>query len=243
MKTASACLWDGKDLPAYSAGKYGPEDAIRLCENFRRHVPQDEGFEFLLFVDAHFLNVMQQVQRPAEMKLIPIMPSPLGGWTPVFSAFHPDFTPPGSRTVLVGLDTVIMNDPSWLWDWDHAPVGLPLDPYFPDEVCDAVVSFTHEGALLVWGEYQRACDDGSMGKDYCMGKRPSEMILLRHMRKGRGWTTFHDTGDQKKLLSYKVDVLNGGRDPSRATLVYFHGNPKVWHLDQDDLVKKEWERE
>ena len=228
-----ACLWKGDDLPHYSANKYGARDVANLARNVKRRIPEGE---LHIFVDKENLSEVQDTGAIIH----PFIGIGCGGWSHSFEAFFPDYWPePDERVLWMGLDTVIMGDPSWLYLWDESPVGLPLDPYATPQPCDAVISFDRQGAEIIWRAYQEVAVNKM--RDFLMGTNPSEMYLLRHLYKIHGWAPLEE--HPKKLLSYKQHVLCEGLDPLETDIVYFHGNPKLPDLTKGNPVRMEWEAE
>ena len=221
-----ACLWRGDDLPGYSSNKYDLGYAAKLRdmlgEQARLTLVTDFDCEEVPGIDTH------------RMKGIGV-----GGWTPVFEAFDAELWPKGNeRCVLVGLDTIITGDIGWLFEWRESDVGLPLDPYYAPEFCDAVVTYNRAGAALVMQRYLREAGAGRMNSHYTLAGRPSEMVLLRAMAKEHEWAPLE--AEPRRLLSYKQHVLKEGRDWREASVTYFHGDPKPHQLPEDDDLKKVW---
>ena len=181
----------------------------------------------------------------ADIAVVPFFGDDCGGWSRVLEAFQPKLMPlEGDRTLLVGLDTVPMGDLRWLFN-TKGPVTLPMDPLFQDEVCDAVIVFNRTGAKKVWQRYLDEKAKNGM-QDFLMAGKPSEMMLLRKMyEEGEDWTVFEES--PQRLLSYKAHVAATtgpriGRPLSleHASIVYFHGRPKLRDLPDSDPVKRGW---
>lgn len=226
------CLWKGEDLPGYSNDVYRPEHVANLAAGVRRHIPDSR---LVVLADDHYAPLID----PLPVDVIGFSGWGCGGWSNVLEAFRPGLRPPdGDRVLLVGLDTVIVGDCEWLFEWRDAPIGLPLDPYHHPEVCDAVVTFDAEGADLVWSAFLESRKDEMRG-DLFMGK-PSEMALLRRLRARYGWDTL-EPEPRGRLMSYKVHVLPDFAFDG-ASIVYFHGEPKPDELDTRNPIRREWER-
>jgi len=229
------CLWNGTDLPNYSGGVYDLTWVDRLHRNIQRRLP---GGSLTVLVDMFYWDKIVQTYGPAvPYHVIPLLELGIGGWSNVLEIFAPDLRPAeGQRHLAVGLDTVFISDPSWLFQWCAAPVGLPRDPIFTKTVCDAVISFDAEGASIVWDEFQRASD--SRMSRYLMMNRPSEMMLLRSLWDKYQWPMLEP--EPRQLLSYKCHVQKTGLCPE-TSVVYFHGRPKMIDLPQTDPIRMEWE--
>lgn len=238
-----ACLWsdDRRELPGYSGkAKWSIGVVSALVLNARRRVP---GCRFVLLVDEVWARAYDAiVTSPGggaariPDALVSFSGADCGGWSRICEVFRPDLAPrAGERNLFVGLDTVFVDDARWLFEWDHAPVGLPLDPYHAPERCDAVVSYDAEGAALVWAAYEESRDRDGMRADLYAGK-PSEMALLRRLSREHGWPPlepgFH------RLRSYKV---HGSQRVQGTTVVYFHGTPKPQDLPEGNWVRGELE--
>lgn len=236
-----AALWHDKkdELPSYSGKAAWTIGAVsKVVLNARRYIPD---CEFVLLVDDAWHDAYRSViPGPAMFDRRPGVPdcilkfsgTDVGGWSKLCEVFRPDLAPAlGERDLFIGLDTVFVGDATWLFDWNHSPVGLPLDPYHAPERCDAVVSFDRAGAELVWSAYEASRDADGMRQDHYAG-RPSEMALLRRLSKEHDWTAlepgFH------KLRSYKV---HGNERIDGTSVVYFHGTPiLIVELDRDDAM-------
>lgn len=247
MNRYYACLWDGRDLPHYSGKAYDVRYVLNLLRNIRRHDPQ--GHLTMLVDPVYWSEVRDTLGLESEHhRLAPFRGDDVGGWSRVLEIFRPDLRPDSDqRCLAVGLDTVFVDNPQWLFDWNLHPVGLPLDPYSNHHACDAVIGFSLEGAEMIWARYLKERAKNRMA-DCLFGRLPSEMVLLRHMWKENQWAPWEPK--PRKLLSYKCHVL-GFRHPKdtaprpvpmdEAIVVYFHGNPKPKDLPKDDPIRKEWE--
>lgn len=249
-------LWQGDDLPGYSANKYDLEYVARLARGVWRWCGEDA--ELVIIADDHYAPLLRAyVAERAPYHTdwrtrfrVDIMAGfGIGGWSNVLEGFRPGLQPKeGERVVMVGLDTVFVGDSSWLFDWNEAPIGLPLDPYHDPEPCDAVIVVSPDGAWTVWNYFIAEAKRNKM-KDHLMAGVPSEMMLLRHLSKVHGWAKLEPRAT--RLLSWKVHLNKNlftpktisPRWPSGTSLVYFHGRPKPADLPEEDPIRKEWERE
>ena len=140
---AVCCLWEGFDLPSYSQCKYGPEYVQALSNGLGPDI------ELVCYTDRYWTGF----DDICEWK--PFEHEHRGGWSRRLEPMAPENRPRGAeRHVLLDLDTIIVGDCSWLWEWDLAPVGCPLDPYFTNEICSTVVTYNEEGAQIIWDAYQ-----------------------------------------------------------------------------------------
>jgi len=254
-RTVITCLWAGHDLPGYSSNRYGVEDVLNLWRGVQRHIP---GSTLLVLCDEHYerelttgrvLDLLEpgEKERDGSTRIVRFQGHGIGGWSNVLEAFRPDLhadRDPLEPVLLVGLDTVFVEDCSWLFGIPmHTPadVLLPPDPVDPmrNPPCDAVVLFNKKGADLVWQEYLRAKAQITdlTPFPHLYNGRPSEMVLLQHLWKKHKWPMLE--AHPKKLLSYKQHVrYRSVHVPEGCSIVYFHGVPKPRDLDADDPVRR-----
>ncbi len=184
-KKLFACLWDGEDLPGYSAGRYSLQDAIKLSRSFgpdvEMHLIASDNHGAIPVSMNPFLWGAQQGCGPLDLHRFhgyaDSLPKP--GWAPMLEVFRPDLWPMGDeRHVMVGLDTVCMtHENDWLWEWDIRDVGLIHDPY-KSGICNGVMSWNRRGAEVIWETYMEALQENGM-QQFLYGSHPSEMVLLR----------------------------------------------------------------
>lgn len=234
MKKIFACLWQGEDLPSYSQDQYDLEYVDLLAKGVERHMPDTE---LVMLVDDTYWGA---IRRRGAVKWVTwkFDGHGIGGWSNMLEVFRPNLWPEGDdRYMLIGLDTVLVGDCDWLFEWDKHPVGLPLDPFHAPIPCDAVVTWNREGAEIVWKAFLKSKKTG-MKKHLLKGK-PSEMQLLRDLFVAHKWQTLER--EPKKLLSYKVHVApRRSNEFMEASVVYFHGRPKPHQLPPTNPVRKAW---
>ena len=224
MNKATCCLWQGHDLPAYSQCKYTPQYVANLAHGLGHDIE-------LVCYSQHLPSEYQDV---AEWR--PFKHEHKGGWSRRLEVFAPENRPgPGERHVMFDLDTIIVGDCRWLWEWSTNPIGCPRDPYFLNEVCSTVISYDEQGAEALWDAYQA----GEMHDLRYARGRYSEMALIRHLYRSQPGLVGTLETEPLKLLSYKVHVK--GEIPwHEASLVYFHGNPKPHDLPEKHALKRIW---
>lgn len=230
-----AGLFEGTDLPSYNAGRYGAGDVARMRDNLAATNP---SARLTVVADEAHYDAVAALEGVTARRMKGIG---CGGWTPLFECFMPPLWPaPGERHLFVGLDTVFMGDIGWLFDWDKAPVGLPLDPIFDYRglPCDAVVSFNMNGAAIIYRAYCEAKSFDGMRSNR-LGEYPSEMVLMRRLYAIHGWPPLE--AEHKRLLSWRIHVRDGGRSVDEASIVYFHGKEKQDDLPADDPVRRAWQ--
>lgn len=222
-----SCLWQGgPELPGYSRGRYGSRDVTCLWRGARR-----TGAVLSLILDR---NLRDEIDLFFPLTF---EGHGIGGWSNMLEAFRPDMWPAeGERIVHMDLDTVIVGDCDWLWEWDKAPLGFPLDPYRRDTICSGIRTWDRRGAQIMWEAYLEAKKNGMSA--YKIRGAPSEMMLMRKVWRDHGWPTLEP--EPEKLLSYKVHVKKGA-DWQKASAVYFHGSPKPQDLPEGDPLRMVWE--
>jgi hypothetical protein len=263
MNILRACLWRGESpasvtgrilqqqkLPDYSDGIYNEYDVARLVRLVEKY--SQGPYRFELFVDPFYEEVIREAQGHSYagddvvlnylrlVNLVPFLGDDCGGWSRILEVFRPELCEEGDRVLAVGLDTVPVGDMSWLFEWDEAPLGLPLAQGYKagHEACNnAVMVFGREAAGVVWERYQLEKVNGM--KDMLLFGMPSEMRLVRRVRTENEWWPVLDA-EHVELLSYKYNLLERKERFEDATLVYFHGHPKLHELDDADPVKRRW---
>jgi len=222
-------LWKGENLPRHSNDVYGPEYVENLAQGVQEHIPDSE---LLVLTDAHYWHRLSD----SSARVLALDGYGVGGWSNILEMFRPDLWPcAGERMLGMGLDTVIVGDCSWLWEWDESPVGLPLDPYYAPLPCNGVMTWDREGAQLVWEAFLES-RRARMAR-HLYARRPSEMALLRDLYARLGWVPLEHT--HRRLLSYKVHVKNG-MPVEDASIVYFHGSPTPADLPESDPIRQCW---
>ena len=229
-----ATLWKGEGLPAYSNDLYDLKYVECLHDGIMRHT---KTARLHLILDDHYWK--KACEHPA---LLGVTKSKFeghgcGGWSNIMEVFSPANRPKGNtRHVWMGLDTVLVGNCDWLFQWNTSPMGLPIDPINPARACNAVMSYNEEGADIAWEAYEVAKAKNGMN-DFRLQGQPSEMQLLRFLCKRERWRPLEIK--PKQLLSYKSHVTKGA--PWRgASVVYFHGVPKPHELPLQDPIRKEW---
>lgn len=242
MKSVITHLWRGSDLPWYSANAYGARDVLNLYRGVKRHV-----------TDGHLIVMCDQASRQQleielpsvvrdDVTLVSYAGFGVGGWTNILEGLRPALWEElgiEGRAMMTNLDIVLVGDCNWMFEWDQAPVGLHMDPYYQSVPANAVMSVTREGAAMVWSEFlaSRSCQPFR----HTVQGVPSEEALLRHLWKQHGWPWLEQ--GMKRLLSWKACGLAGKQEiPPEASVVYFHGRPKPGDIPITHPVRIEWER-
>lgn len=227
-------LWHSTDnLPSYSKNQYSAEDVFRLRRGIERHDPDGR---LIMFSDEHYAKACEEA---GAEEVILFSGKDCGGWSRMLEPYSPANRPGGkTRHVLLGLDTVIMKNPSWLFKWDKSPIGMPLDPCRAPDCCDAVLTIDQVGCGITWAEYRKHAP--SKMRAYRLRNMPSEMMLLRALFERHKWTPIEKV--PRRLASYKMHIAKRRIDWKVPDIIYFHGRPKPADLPDDDPVKLEWLR-
>lgn len=208
--------------------RYGPIHVERLRSNLRRHTQ-------------------------AELLVLEDFPYGFPGYLRILEAFAPEHAlAPGEVRVLTGLDTVFTGPSDWLWNPGVSPyLALPLWPWLRREInprfSNALAAYDEGGRVAVWDEVQK------MKRRRMIGQSGSEMDVMRAAHARLGSTVL---GSPETIVSYPMQISPPNKDwerdlrvgdydhvaLSRASVVYFHGEPKQDTLRPDDPVRIEWER-
>ena len=203
----------------------------------------------IILVDEHW-HGRASVAFDGSVELVRIDPElTILGMSPNMQCYHPDLGV--GQGMMAGLDTIFVGDITDIVTWNGAPIGLPVDPRDPFDVCNGVNVFTREGGDLIWSTYQENLldkepdtDDRRWFKRFGPRKlwRFADMHLIRHLWRESDWPTLDQTFPGR-IASYKVQVRHGLVDPDHLAIVYLHGNPRLGELPEDDPIQKEWLRD
>lgn len=178
--------------------KYGREYEVRLYEMLCRHTT-----------------------RPWNFRVI--REGPYIGWWNKLLLF-----PPRTRTIFLDLDTLIVGNVDFLFDYE-GPLCMLQDFYDRERKASAVLSI----APGFGGEILRAFE--VIGPEKAMeGYWGDQLWIERH-----AWVNEIDTWQARfpgKIGSYKADQLEDG--PKDFALICYHGTPK-----NHDMPKGHWARE
>ena len=243
MKPLITNLWMGKDLPEFSASAYGVRDIEALYHGMKRHVTDGRMF---VMVDERAHNLLTIHLPTAIYDDITIIPyegtfDRHGGWSRMLECFSPKtWETMGSpnRAVMFQLDLVLTGNCDWLWSWDQAPIGLPMDPYQRHKITDPVVTFNHAGQTVIWREAMNC-----VGLDvfpHRLWDLACEMVLLQELVTRHNLPTLEGY-TMEKLMSYKACRLaDRATIPDGTSIVYFHGTPKPSQIPDSSPIKQAW---
>jgi hypothetical protein len=219
------------------------KDVANVWRTMRRHITDPELV--VLAGEEHCSDLAELVRMASApgLRVLPLGGHGIGGWSNMLEAYRPDLhadRDPAERVLAIGLDTAFVGDSNWLFEWDKAPLGMPCSPGNLRTPCNAVVTFTAEGAAMVWGEYMRAREEEPFPHRY--GGLPSEMVTLNHVWQEHKWPLLEGR-KMERLVSYKRGGVATKGIPVGCSVVYFHGEPKPRDLPKGDPVRAEFERE
>ena len=217
---------------------YNLHHVERFVKNVYRHL--GVSVDIVVLVDKYWMDRVMDGEAEAVWPTRFIEVEGLcGGWSMVMEGFNPVHGFP--RGCWCGLDTVFMNNWYDILTCD-LPVGLPKDPYMRGKPCNAVTTFTRAAADLMYFTYvKRILDTKEWWEGSLMAGQFSEMCFQRLLWAQEGWKTLNDLFPGR-LISYKAHFKTNPCSLKQASVVYFHGTPKMWDLPVDDPVAKEWLR-
>lgn len=211
--TTVACVKFGK--------KYGPEYVNRLYAGLSAHISLHTQAAFVCFTDDPFGLRPEIETRP--------LPEGLSHWWSKLALFRDDAFPKGERVIFLDLDTIIIGNVDFLFEYDGPFVGLG-DPFETGAWCSGVMLWEAGTLGHVWSAYEaegRPTDetydkgDQEFTRTHC----GCELLLAQETWPG-------------KFASYKAHC-NEGAPPRDAAIVYFHGFPKPSDVT-DEWVKMAW---
>lgn len=157
MITFATVLFDGVDVPDFSAGIYTPEWVDKLYRGINRHMRGP--FRMVCYTD-----------RPRGFKE-PIEQRPIKRNASDCRALLEPFGDDMGRVIFMGLDTLIVGPMDRLLGYSGS-LGMARDPCNETKACSGVMSFTYRPDI--WGRYVE-----TDAKDSMLGRFPSDMDFLR----------------------------------------------------------------
>jgi hypothetical protein len=210
-----------KDFRDFGA-QYSPEWVNKLYRNLKRWSPDATLTVITDFEDGFLPEI---IKHPFVLED--------SGWMKLMEMYRPDLV--GERSILVGLDNIFVGDLSDI-ERCNDEIILPRDPFYPQHICNAVVSISGDLSNKLWEQWLITRKTDMNNQKYKLDGQWSEMFWLRDQLKK---VSYWDDLLPNKIVSYKVQCKNG--IPSgKASIVYFHGNPKQHNLLHKDWVKKNW---
>lgn len=221
MRTIVTALWRASDMPPEATGVYDYRYVGHLAHAMKRM-----GGRVLVLADAANADVHRHPDLRhlrSAIDVVRLHDYGYGGWSHLIECWRPSCAPPpGERYAFAGLDTVFMRPAEWLFE-DHGqgPIWATAHPDGPG-VCSGMVSYTEEGAGLLWQRFVESHARGKM-REFTYDGRICEMVLLDRVCRPHKWPTIDDKFPGR-VASYKLHMLTGQRkDPD---IVYCHGKPK-----------------
>ncbi len=225
MITIICSLFKGSNhgLP-HSADIYSPEDADKLARGLKRNITVD--YELVCLVDSDYT-----FKEP--IRAIPFLEPNSPGWSLLAELFRPDITT--NRRMIIGLDTVIMSNIDDILSFP-LDVGLITDPMSgigiiqENEVCNAISIVSDKSSNYIWNVWTNKRDWVLKHCRLAPWNTPSELVMMRKLFNADGKVPRIDIGFPDRILSYKMHICTNPKLLETASIVYFHGKPKLHQL-------------
>lgn len=218
-------LFDGRNssIP-HTVGVYTPEWVDKLYRGIKRNY--SGHFNFICLTDQNY-KFKEDVQGIRLSKSVDQY-----GWMSLMDFYHPDICK--GKRFTIGLDTIITGPLDELFSY-NGDIGLVTDPYYPNNVCNAVSISNDNFCQQFWDIWETKEEE--IIRKCKLFEAPSEMIALN--KYSPSVPDLLDKLYPNKILSYKVHLKQNVNLLNESSLVYFHGNPKPHQLE-DLWVKKYW---
>lgn len=217
-------LYNGHNtLPSYSSNAgYSPKWVDKLVSAIERNTSIPLSFYCLVDRDDYVFQ---------KKNVVPILlKETINGWSPMMEAFRPDIC--SRHRMVFGLDTIITGNIDHIIEWNGA-CGLLDDPYHPYTLCNGIGIYNESTASrfwYMWNERSRLFPDNQL---YYHGFL-SEMAFLRLVAKDSARSL--NRIFPKEIQSYKAHWrASSENERKNARIVYFHGDPKPPHVEQELL--------
>ena len=208
-------------ITAKTGTKYGPEYVNKLRAMVGRHF--NEPFRFICLTDDH-----RGLDSGIEFCFV--NDYGLEGWWNKILLFSREFGLQG-RIIWLDLDTVIVDDMTFLADYDGR-LAMLKDVYWADDYWQSSIMCMAQGAYpKIWKnfifKYQEITGQFSGDQEYIsdqlkqMNEKPD---ILQDLFPG-------------KLRSYKVECESG--IPTGTGIVFFHGQPRPHEADAS-WIEEHW---
>lgn len=201
--TIATLLWDATTASFHYSRCYDESWAEKLYRGFARNLSRP--MKMVCFVDR-----LREFKEPIEQILIEGAP----GYASCIQPYKLDVP-----MIVVGLDTIVTGNCDELADYCFYGdrVAVPLDPFFPDKVCN--------GVALVPGGLKHILYDRHAGENDMDWIRQQNVEVLDKLLPGQ-------------VVSYKGRVEKNGLGDAR--ICYFHGERKPHELSHVGWVAREW---
>jgi len=207
----------GKGLP-HSAEIYNAEWADKLYRGLKRNITTD--FELVCLVDDDY-----KFNEP--IRSVPFLDPTTPGWSLLAELFRPDITT--NRRMIIGLDTVIMSNIDDILSFP-LDVGLISDPMIEGDVCNAICIVSDKTSNYIWDVWTNKRDWVLKHCRLAPWNTPSELVMMRKLFNADGKVPRIDIGFPDRILSYKMHICANPKLLETASIVYFHGKPKLHQL-------------
>lgn len=204
MITVACCLWDANDESLPFSRHYSESDVDKLYRGFKRNLTVP--WRMVCFTE----RLRQFEENIWQERLTAAEP----GYGSMIEPFKLD-----EPMIVCGLDTVVVGNCDDLARYclEAGAIAAPLDPFFPEKLCNAVV-LAPKGCGYLWREFP-----GGNDMDWIRAQ-PAAVI---------------DRIFPKRVVSFKGYVRHFGV-PDEASIVYFHGQEKPHQLAHLDWVGEHW---
>jgi hypothetical protein len=137
--------------------------------------------------------------------------------------------------MIIGLDTVIMSNIDDILSFP-LDVGLITDPMSgigiiqENEVCNAISIVSDKSSNYIWNVWTNKRDWVLKHCRLAPWNTPSELVMMRKLFNADGKVPRIDIGFPDRILSYKMHICANPKLLETASIVYFHGKPKLHQL-------------
>ena len=188
--------------------KYGPEYVNRLAASVARHTTVPH--EFVCWTD--------------DSTGLACARAPIGTDLPGWWAKLVLFTPHTERLLFLDLDTVIVDNMDFLFEYD-GPFAILSDFYHPAHYGSAVMSIAPGFGASIWADYTEAQH----------GRWWGDQVWIETCAPGADrWQDLYPG----KIVSYKVQCQDGV--PAGASIVCFHGEPRPHQVTHLPFMQEHW---
>ena len=227
MISIICALFKGKRLGIpHSTEIYNAEWADKLYRGLKRNITTD--FELVCLVDDDY-------EFNESIRSVPFLDSNTPGWSLLAELFRPDITT--NRRMIIGLDTVIMSNIDDILSFP-LDIGLISDPMsgiglIPEnEVCNAISIVSDKTSNYIWDVWTNKRDWVLEHCRLAPWNTPSELSMMRKLFNEDGKVPRIDIGFPNRILSYKCHIIPNPTLLDNASIVYFHGKPKLHQLNR-----------
>lgn len=191
--------------------KYGPEYVNRLYRMVEENTTHPH--EFVCLTDD---------PRGVECQTVPVG-TELSGWWSKLVLFKPHPALKGHRVIFLDLDTIILGNIDFLFDY-KGDFAILRDFYHPKGYGSAIMSIEPGFGSQLWTS------------KHILGYHGDQDWIRANVKDADLWQDLYPG----KIVSFKVhcqDVV-----PTQASIVCFHGYPKNSDLHPDRPLRRTWEQ-